>query len=93
MSNLLLALKAGIQAFKMVYKGWCVEEYKKYDKNNYYIDATIWYDNGNFNMWLHDKVKTGWNVSRKGRTYTELYKTPYEAIIFAEKLIEKENVD
>jgi len=28
MSKLLKALKAGIEAFRMVYKGWTVDEYK-----------------------------------------------------------------
>ena len=44
MSRLLKALKAGVEAFRMTYRGWTVDEYKKYDKDDYYIEASIWYD-------------------------------------------------
>lgn len=85
MSKLLKALKAGIEAFRMVYKGWTVDEYKKYDKDGYYIEASIWYDR----IMPYDETPVGWNVSRKGYTYTKLCKTPFEATIFADKLIQK----
>ncbi len=90
MSRLLKALKAGIEAFRMVYRGWTVDEYKKYDKDDYYVEASIWYDIGHPWRLLYGKTaSTGWNVSRKGYTYTKLCKTPFEATIFADKLIQK----
>jgi hypothetical protein len=80
MSRLLKALKAGVEAFRMTYKGYLVGRYEKYENNNYHISATIW----------RSRILDAWRVSRKSQSYGTEYKTPYEAIVFAEKVIEKD---
>ena len=84
MTNLLKALRTSLEVFRMVYKGWEVNSYEKFEDNGVYLEGTIWYDRGNTGLHTGN---SGWNVSRKGRTYTKLYKNPYEAVVFTECLV------
>ena len=75
-ANLLKALRVSFEVFRMVYKGWEVNSYEKFEDNGMYLEGTIWYDRGNTG--LHSG-SSGWNISRKGYSYSTYYKTPYEA--------------
>ena len=83
-ANLLKALRVSFEVFRMVYKGWEVNSYEKFEDTGMYLEGTIWYDRGNTG--LHSG-SSGWNISRKAYTYSHHYKTPFEAIPEVEKLV------
>ncbi len=90
MKNLLKALRVAFEAFKMVYKGWEVNSYEKFEETGKYLEGTIWYNRGNIGL---QSGISGWNISRKAYTYSRLYKTPFEAIPEVERLVAKRNND
>lgn len=88
MKRLLKALRVAFEAFKMVYKGWEVNSYEKFEDSGKYLEGTVWYDRGNTGL---QSGISGWNISRKGYTYSRLYKTPFEAIPEVERLVAESN--
>lgn len=79
MKNLLKALRVAFEAFKMVYRGWEVNRYEKFEENGKYLEGTIWLG------------ISGWYISKDCCTFLQKYKTPFEAIPEVERLVAESN--
>ena len=84
MKKLTKALRVAFEVFKMVYRGWEVNQYEKFEENGKYLEGIIWYDRGNTGLQLGI---SGWYISKDCCTFLQKYKTPFEAIPEVEKLV------